>query len=107
MADLVHLLTNKKLVAKSQLLTSILQHLDHINTVTDMASITGISTRQLQRKLKEITGFTPHNLLKVLRLQQSFQKDYHLLYTDQSHFIRSFKAITGYTPKDYFDNFDV
>ena len=27
-------------------------------------------------------------------------------YYDQSHFINEFKMQTGYTPKQYFDNFD-
>jgi AraC-like DNA-binding protein len=72
-----------------------------------MAGITHLSPRQLQRTLKRTTGFSPHDFLKVLRLQQSL-KQYNLdRYTDQSHFIRSFKKITGYTPTEYFRRYDV
>jgi AraC-like DNA-binding protein len=66
-----------------------------------------MSPRQLQRTLKRTTGFAPHDLLKVLRLQQSFSKHYLESYTDQSHFIHSFRNITGYTPVSYLSKFDV
>lgn len=85
----------------------ILTNMDDIHTVADMASIAGLSTRQLQRTLKETTGFSPHNLLKVLRLQHSFRNDYQLTFADQSHFTHSFKKATGYTPARFFKKFDV
>jgi AraC-like DNA-binding protein len=85
----------------------ILAKLDDIRTVSDMAAIACLSPRQLQRKLKETTGFSPHDLLKVLRLQQSFKQHYLDLYADQSHYIHSFRKVTGYTPAKYADKFDV
>ena len=72
-----------------------------------MAEVARLSPRQLQRVLKRSTGFTPHDLLKVLRLQQSFKQHYLETYADQSHFIHSFKKITGYTPAQYYRKFDV
>jgi AraC-like DNA-binding protein len=72
-----------------------------------MASVTCLSTRQLQRILKQTTGFTPHDLLKVLRIQQSFKQHYLDLYADQSHYIHSFRKVTGYTPAKYANKFDV
>jgi AraC-like DNA-binding protein len=72
-----------------------------------MASVAGLSTRQLQRTLKETTGFSPHNLLKVLRLQNSFRSDYQLAFADQAHFTHSFRNATGYTPARFFKKFDV
>ena len=50
------------------LTAAILSRLDAIRTVSDMAALAGVSTRQLQRTLRPITGFAPHDLLKVLRL---------------------------------------
>ena len=72
-----------------------------------MAEVAGLSSRQLQRTLKAHTGFTPHNLLKVLRLQFSFRNDYHLAFADQSHFTHSFRGATGYTPGRFFKKYDV
>lgn len=98
--------TNK--VIDNPITESIFSHLDIIHTVSDMAKITGFSSRQLQRNLKLTTGFTPNDFLKILRFQQSLEgMDYHLYYTDQPHFIHSFKKATGYTPGHYTSKFDV
>jgi AraC-like DNA-binding protein len=72
-----------------------------------MAELVGVSARQLQRILKRSTGFSPHDLLKVLRVQQSFRKHYLDLYADQSHFIHAFRNATGYTPVQYRSRFGV
>ena len=87
--------------------SAILDHIQDIHTVADMAEVARLSPRQLQRVLKRTTGFSPHDLLKVLRLQQSFKQHYLETYSDQSHFIHSFKKITGYTPAQYYRKFDV
>jgi len=107
MAELVRNLANKKIVMTNDVMTKILTQLDDIHNVAEMAEVTGISPRQLQRTLKQETGFAPHDLLKILRLQQAVKQGYPMLYTDQSHFIHSFRAITGYTPAQYFNKFDV
>ena len=107
LSDLVHQLVDRKLVATNVATAKILLHIQDIQTVTDMAEVTRMSPRQLQRVLKASTGFSPHDLLKVLRLQQSFKQHYLDTYSDQSHFIHSFKKITGYTPAQYFRKFDV
>lgn len=57
--------------------------------------------------LKSATGFTPHDLLKVLRMQQSFRRHYLDYFADQSHYIHSFRKLTGYTPTKYRAKFDV
>ncbi len=85
----------------------ILVHLDQIGSVADMAALVGMSARHLQRTLKRTTGFSPHDLLKVLRVQQSFRRHYLDLYADQSHFIHEFRKATGYTPVRYRDQFRV
>ena len=107
LAGLVTELIENGLVAINPVTQKILANLDTIQSVTDMATITQMSPRQLQRRLKKLTGFSPHDLLKVLRLQQSFKHHYLDFYADQSHFIHSFRKITGYTPTEFFRKFDV
>lgn len=81
--------------------------IEDIHSVADMAEVSGLSTRQLQRVLKQTTGFAPHDFLKVIRLQQSLLGEPSLSYADQSHFIHSFRRATGYTPGQYTRKFDV
>lgn len=107
MAELVRCLANEKIVIANDVTAKILARLDDIHNVADMADATDVSSRQLQRTLKQATGFAPHDFLKVLRLQQAIKHGYPMIYTDQSHFIHSFRAITGYTPAQYFSKFDV
>lgn len=107
MAALVQRLIDEQLVVRNFVTEKILAHLDAVHTVADMAVIAGISPRQLQRIIKQTTGFSPHDLLKVLRLQQSFSQHYLGSYADQSHYIHSFRKLTGYTPVRYGDKFDV
>lgn len=104
---LVQQLIEQHIVATNEVTAAILSKLDNIQTVADMAEATHKSARQLQRILKRSTGFSPHDFLKVLRLQQSFKQHYLDTYTDQSHFIHSFRKITGYTPAQYYRKFDV
>jgi AraC-like DNA-binding protein len=85
----------------------ILAHLDAIRSVADMASLLGVSARQLQRTLPRLTGFAPHDLLKVLRMQQSFRRHYLDLYADQAHFTHAFRQAVGYTPAQYRKRFGV
>ena len=86
---------------------AILSNLDVIHSVADMAEVVALSPRQLQRTLKATTGFSPHDLWKVLRLQRSFRQDHLLLFADQSHFTHSFRKLTGYTPGRFKKTFDV
>lgn len=95
------------LVAPNPITEKIFQHLDDIASVADMAQACQISARQLQRTLKATTGFSPHDFLKILRLQQSLNGNDTWSYADQSHFIHSFRRATGYTPGKYAKKFDV
>lgn len=106
LTEIVQWLIDEQLVAANPLVGAILAQIEEIQTVKDMADITYLSPRQLQRKLKQMTGFSPHDFLKVLRLQQSLDGDY-LSYADQSHFIHSFRKATGYTPGKYTRKYDV
>jgi AraC-like DNA-binding protein len=85
----------------------ILSNLDAVRSVADMAALVGLSTRQLQRTLQRLTGFAPHDLIKVLRLQESFRKHYLDLYADQAHFTHAFRRAIGYTPNQYRKRFRV
>lgn len=105
LADLVWWFAKENFAVANTACAKILAHLDDIHTVADMAMLVALSPRQLQRTLKQITGFSPHDLLKVLRVQQSFKRHYLDLYADQSHYIHSFKKATGYTPAKYVDKF--
>lgn len=107
MSRLVQWFINAKLVVSNPVTQKILAQLSDIHSVTDMAAAVCLSPRQLQRSLKQATGFSPHDLLKVLRIQQSFKQHYLDLYADQSHYIHSFRKVTGYTPAKYIDKFDV
>lgn len=104
---LVEQLLEAKMLAPNAVTTRIFQHLDEIVSVADMAQAAGLSARQLQRTLKRTTGFTPHDFLKMLRLQQSLNGEDTWSYADQSHFIHSFRKATGYTPGKYSKKFDV
>jgi len=107
LSELMQWFIDAALVVPNAVTEKILTHIAEVNTVADMAAVAGLSPRQLQRTLQQTTGFTPHDLLKVLRMQQSFKQNYLDLYADQSHFIHSFRKITGYTPAKYINKFDV
>jgi AraC-like DNA-binding protein len=107
LSDLVRWFITEKLVTVNVVTAKILTHLDEIHTVADMARLTELSPRQLQRSLKRMTGISPHDFLKVLRVQQSFKKHYLEMYADRSHYIHSFRKVTGYTPTKYAAKFDV
>lgn len=107
LSALVERLVEGKLVAPNPITAQIFQHLDDIHTVADMAKLANLSPRQLQRSLKKTTGFAPHDLLKILRLQQSLNGTDTWSYADQSHFIHSFRKATGYTPGKYAKKFDL
>lgn len=107
MGELVQWFIDARLVVHNPVTARILNRLEDIRTVADMAAVACLSPRQLQRTLKQTTGFSPHDLLKVLRIQQSFKQHYLDLYADQSHYIHSFRKVTGYTPAKFVDKFDV
>jgi AraC-like DNA-binding protein len=101
LAQLVRWCVAEGLVVANALTARILSRLDAISTVADMAALVDLSPRQLQRTLKRQTGFAPHDLLKVLRVQQSFRQHYLDLYADQAHYIHAFRQATGHTPGQY------
>ncbi|CUH75405.1 helix-turn-helix domain-containing protein [Tropicibacter naphthalenivorans] len=107
LAEFVDTLVAQGLVVANPVTERIFARIDDIFSVADMAEVAGLSPRQLQRVLKSTTGFSPHDFFKILRLQQSLGGEPSLSYADQSHFIRSFRQATGYTPGQYARKFDV
>lgn len=107
LAGLVRWCMDHGYVRANRLTAAILSRLDAIRSVADMAALAGLSTRQLQRTLRQLTGFAPHDLLKVLRLQQSFRRHHLDLYADQSHFTHAFRQAIGFTPGQYRKAFGV
>ena len=105
--EFVDELVKRELLVANPVTEKIFAQLEEINSVARMAEVAGTSARQLQRTLKRTTGFSPHDFLKILRLQQALRGDASLSYADQSHFIHSFKRATGYTPGKYAQKFDV
>ncbi|MEM1333285.1 MAG: AraC family transcriptional regulator [Actinomycetota bacterium] len=95
------------LIEPDPVTAAILGRLDEIDDVADMARVAALSPRQLQRRLKATTGFTPHDLLKVLRVQRSFRHDTTLSFTDQAHYTHAFKHVTGLPPGRFRKTFDV
>ena len=107
LGELVDAFITDGLVEENPITAAILSNIADLYSVADMAEVAHLSPRQLQRKLKATTGFTPHDLLKVLRIQHSFRQDYLLAFADQAHFTHSFKKVTGYTPGKFEKTFDV
>ena len=107
LVGLVERLVEQSIVMSNTVVQRIIRGMDEINSVKDMAEMSRISSRQLQRILKQSTGFAPHDFLKVIRLQKVLGGEETDDYADQSHFIRSFRSATGYTPGHYSRKYDV
>ncbi len=107
LAELVRWCLSQGHARANPITLQILANLHAIRSVADMAALVGLSPRQLQRTLQQHTGFAPHDLIKVLRLQESFRKPYLDLYADQAHFTHAFRQAIGYTPGQYRKRFRV
>lgn len=108
LSKFVEWLNFEKYITSNVIIEEILSNIVNIRSVREMAEIANLSERQLQRVIRKLTNFSPHDFLKVLRLQQSFiDDDYLVYYSDQSHYIRSFSKAIGYTPKEYKDKYNV
>jgi AraC-like DNA-binding protein len=78
-----------------------------------LASETGLTIRQLQRRFDTVVGLTPKALARVVRLQRAIAlaRDGRATlariaaaagYADQAHFNRQFREIAGVTPTEFF-----
>ncbi|WP_026473740.1 helix-turn-helix domain-containing protein [Alkaliflexus imshenetskii] len=83
---------------------------DGLATVDEMASVSCLSRKQMERVFADVVGLLPKRYLRIIRLQRSlhqFQESPRLSitevaidsgYYDQSHMIDEYKKFTGYTP---------
>lgn len=84
-----------------------------IRTVDDLARVAGLGKRSLQRLFSDYVGVAPKWVIRRYRLHELVERfnagdlpDYAQLalelgYFDQAHLINDFRAIVGYTPKQY------
>ncbi|EME64298.1 helix-turn-helix domain-containing protein [Amycolatopsis decaplanina] len=84
-----------------------------ITRVGELSRRTGLSRRSLQRLFAEHVGTAPKWAIQVYRLNEAAARiaaeerpDYaelatELGYSDQAHFIRDFRSVTGWVPTEY------
>ncbi|MEU5262388.1 helix-turn-helix domain-containing protein [Amycolatopsis sp. NPDC021455] len=84
-----------------------------ITRVAQLCADTGLTTRSVQRLFAEHVGCAPKWAIRIYRLNDAAQQlaaegrvDYaglavRLGYSDQSHFIRDFRTVTGQSPAEY------
>ena len=84
-----------------------------ITRVAELAAVLGLSVRAVQRLFAEHVGTTPKWAIRIYRLNEAARllaapipPDYadlatRLGYSDQPHFIRDFRAVTGAPPAEY------
>lgn len=85
-------------------------------SVDELSKKTNINRRQLERKFSTAIGLSPKQLSKTVRLQATLKMllnnkfssltalAYENEYYDQAHFIKDFKDLTGFTPKEFYGN---
>lgn len=92
---------------------------DHISdsdlNVNSLSELSGVSTKQLYRKVKQLTGMTPVEYIKSIRMkkaamllsQQKFsvaEVMYMIGFSSHSYFSKCFQTEFGKTPRQYMDN---
>lgn len=91
-------------------LSYVQERLDQTITVDELAKETGMSPSHFARVFKETLGSTPMQFVMAYRIEQSIKMmedparplgDIALTcgFSDQAHFTRSFKQLTGQTPR--------
>lgn len=94
----INRLTDQGTINKTAWMPEFLAQSDQLASVEDLVRMSGYSRRHLQRLCLERTGFSAHDFLKILRFHASITRQSIDAYTDQSHYIREFKRITGKAP---------
>jgi AraC-like DNA-binding protein len=84
-----------------------------VQNVAELVSRTSVNERSLQRLFRECVGVSPKWVIRRYRLHELVERlnsgarlDWAVLaaelgYFDQSHLIRDFRRLTGYTPEKY------
>lgn len=82
-------------------------------SMTDVCDSIGVNKRTFERRFAAETGLLPKQFAKIIQFQSSLEQltgsDFNKLtdivyengFSDQSHFIKVFKAFTGKTPKAF------
>lgn len=83
-------------------------------SVNELSVLAKVNRRQLVRKFSTTIGLSPKQLSKTIRLQATLKMllnsqftsltalAYENEYYDQAHFIKDFKELTGFTPKEFY-----
>lgn len=82
-------------------------------TPTELSENLYVSSKSLERKFSMFLGKTPKQFLKIVRFQEIIRSlsgnpnmlltelAYRNGYFDQAHFIKDFKTLSGYTPREF------
>ncbi len=84
-------------------------------TISEIAQKSGITQKTLIKHFEQHIGKTPSDFRKIVRFRNALKQKsreneggnltgitYISRYFDQSHMIKDFKVLTGYTPKEFF-----
>ncbi|HSF18051.1 MAG TPA: helix-turn-helix domain-containing protein [Vicinamibacteria bacterium] len=82
-------------------------------SVSEVARIMGVGSRQLERRFRERVGLAPKTFTRIVRFQSIFRRApsdvrrwaelaFDCGYYDQAHFIKDFKRFTGESPAAFF-----
>jgi AraC family transcriptional regulator len=98
-------------VSMRQVTDYIHDHLSEPLTLPALAGLVGLSPYYFARRFKQTTGLSPHQYILAKRIEQTkhlllrgeslAQITERLGFADQSHLSRSFKRITGLSPKAF------
>ena len=99
-----------KLDARIEYAARLALELRGLVSVSSLSRVTGIGTRQLERKFRQEVGISPKSLCRVLRFQEVFRsldrypaRQWASIavacgYYDQAHLIRDFEQFAGEAP---------
>jgi AraC-like DNA-binding protein len=105
-----------KNLSPAEPLVNAIRHILHSKgnvRVNEISSDYCLSTRQFERKFKELAGLSPKLYTRIIRFQAASSEyrnknksltsiAYDCGYYDQSHFIHDFKEFSGLHPRQYF-----
>ena len=91
--------------------TSVIDNCGGQVQVQEVADLLGVSRRTLERHFMEVLGFPPKQFIRLIRFQKAMgllkHNDtcknlahiaYDSGYSDQAHFIRDFRSLSGESP---------